>query len=47
MPARPPLPPLPTPQPTGVDYLGLVERQHRQNSIGRLAYRDLEQEDHP
>jgi hypothetical protein len=36
--------PLPPPQPTGVDYLGLVEQQHLRDSIGGLSYRDLQEE---
>jgi putative transposase len=37
--------PLPPPEPTGVDYLGIVEQQHLRDSIGRLSYRDLHKED--
>jgi putative transposase len=37
--------PPPPPEPTGVDYLGLIEQQHRHDSIGRLSYRDLDRED--
>ena len=33
--------PPPPPQPTGIDYLGLVEEQHDADTLGRLAYRDL------
>ncbi len=29
----------------GVDYLSIVEHQHLHDSIGRLSYRHLEQED--
>jgi putative transposase len=35
----------PTPEPGGVDYLSIIERQHLRDSIGRLSYRHLEQED--
>ncbi|HUZ36902.1 MAG TPA: DDE-type integrase/transposase/recombinase [Streptosporangiaceae bacterium] len=45
VPARSPLLPAAPPESTGVDYLGLVERQHRQDSIGRLSYRDLNKEE--
>ena len=31
----------PSPEPTGVDYLGLVEEQHDADTLGRLTYRDL------
>jgi putative transposase len=31
----------PAPQPTGVDYLGLVQTAHEQATIGHIAYRDL------
>jgi putative transposase len=41
---RSPVPASPAP-PTGVDYLGLIEQRHRQDSIGRLSYRELNQED--
>ncbi len=34
--------PSPPPEPSGVDYLGLVEEQHDAETLGRLAYRDLE-----
>ncbi len=33
--------PAPKPEPTGVDYLGLVEKDHDRKTLGRLAYRDL------
>ena len=33
--------PAPPPQPTGVDYLGLVEKAHDKKTLGRVAYRDL------
>jgi putative transposase len=32
----------PTPEPTGIDYLGLVQAAHEQATIGRIAYRDLQ-----
>jgi putative transposase len=31
----------PAPTPTGVDYLGLVQAAHEEQTIGQLAYRDL------
>lgn len=31
----------PAPQPTGIDYLGLVQASHEQATIGPIAYRDL------
>jgi len=31
----------PAPEPTGIDYLGLVQAAHEQATIGRIAYRDL------
>jgi putative transposase len=31
----------PAPTPTGVDYLGLVQAAHDEQTIGRIAYRDL------
>jgi len=34
--------PPPPPESSGVDYLGLVEEQHDAETLGRLAYRDLE-----
>jgi putative transposase len=45
VPPQAPLPPPPPSQPTGVDYLGLIEEQHRRDSIGRLSYRDLNKEE--
>ena len=33
--------PAPAPEPTGVDYLGLVEKAHDKMTLGRIAYRDL------
>jgi len=33
--------PPPSPEPTGVDYLGLVEEQHDRATLGRLTYRDF------
>ena len=36
---------VPPAEPTGVDYLGLLEQQHLRDSIGRLSYRDLDEED--
>ena len=35
------------PEPTGVDYLGLVEARHDADTLGRLAYRDLPDEEEP
>jgi putative transposase len=35
----------PRPEPTGVDYLGLVEEAHDEATLGRLAYRDLSRVD--
>jgi len=29
------------PEPTGIDYLGLVEKDHDRKTLGRIAYRDL------
>jgi putative transposase len=37
--------PVSPPEPTGVDYLGLVQQQQLRDSIGRLSYRDLEKKD--
>jgi putative transposase len=37
--------PVSPPEPTGIDYLGLLEQQHLRESIGRLSYRDLQRED--
>jgi len=34
-------PPPSLPEPTGVDYLGLVEERHAAETLGRLAYREL------
>lgn len=34
--------PPPPAEPSGVDYLGLVEAQHDADTLGRLAYRDLD-----
>ena len=31
----------PTPKPTGIDYLGLVQTAHEQATVGHIAYRDL------
>ncbi len=31
----------PAPQPTGIDYLGLVQTAHAEATIGQIAYRDL------
>jgi putative transposase len=31
----------PQPQPTGIDYLGLVQAAHEEATIGHIAYRDL------
>jgi len=31
----------PQPQPTGIDYLGLVQTAHEDATIGQIAYRDL------
>jgi putative transposase len=31
----------PQPQPTGIDYLGLVQTAHQEATIGQIAYRDL------
>ena len=31
----------PQPQPTGVDYLGLVLAAHEEHTIGQIAYREL------
>ena len=44
---RPPPLPAPPAERTGVDYLGLVERAHDRQTLGRLSYRDLnrDQED--
>ena len=33
--------PPPPPEPTGVDYLGLVEKAYDKKTLGRVAYRDL------
>jgi putative transposase len=38
---RPESPPAPPGERTGVDFLGLVERAHDQQTLGRLSYRDL------
>jgi hypothetical protein len=35
----------PSPEPTGVDYLGLVEAQHDAELFGRIAYRELPEEE--
>lgn len=45
VPVQQQLPLPPPPEAVGIDYLGLVEEQHRQNSVGRLSYRDLNKED--
>jgi putative transposase len=34
-------PPAPPAEPTGVDYLGLVETAHDEATVGRLAFRGL------
>ncbi len=31
----------PQPTPTGIDYLGLVQAAHEEQTIGHIAYRDL------
>jgi putative transposase len=31
----------PAPEPTGIDYLGLVQAAHEEQTIGAIAYRDL------
>jgi hypothetical protein len=31
----------PAPEPTGIDYLGLVQAAHKDATIGHIAYRDL------
>jgi putative transposase len=33
--------PPPPPQPTGIDYLGLVEQAHQAETLGQISYRDL------
>lgn len=33
--------PAPSPEPTGVDYLGLIEAAHDADTLGRLTYREL------
>lgn len=45
VPSQASLPTPPRSEPTGVDYLGLVEQQHLRDSIGRLSYRDLTKEE--
>jgi putative transposase len=40
-----PPPPEPAPEPSGLDYLSIVEQQHLRDSIGRIPYRDLDQEE--
>jgi hypothetical protein len=37
----PPPAPTPAPEPTGVDYLGLVLAAHEEQTLGRIAFRDL------
>jgi putative transposase len=34
------------PRPTGIDYLGLIEAQHRKRAERRIDYRTLDQRDH-
>jgi putative transposase len=40
-PLSPPIPTLPPPTPTGVDYLGLVQAAHEAQTLGEIAFRDL------
>ena len=37
----PPFTPPPTTEPTGVDYLGLVLAAHEEQTLGKIAFRDL------
>jgi hypothetical protein len=37
----PPSPPPPAAAPTGVDYLGLVLAAHEEQTLGKIAFRDL------
>lgn len=37
----PPSTPPPAPEPTGVDYLGLVLAAHEEQTLGKIAFRDL------